>query len=120
MRDAELAKAAGLVAAPDARACAMCHDDSTPSMRPFDPATAMQAIDHWSKERASRTAKTGAHCPRHDAPSTRFAERDLPTETFLGHALTAHPAGPERASAVAKHRAKAATAGRGAPKARPD
>jgi hypothetical protein len=101
MRDAEVARATGLVAAPDAKACALCHDSSEASLRPFDPTAAMQAIDHWSKDRAARTKST-QRCPRHG--SGRAAELSLPSARFLGRALastrrdtSSHPAAGRRA-----------------------
>ena len=61
MKDAELARLVGLVD-PVEKACRACHDDSSPSLKPFDFATALKAIDHWSVERAKRgdQPKTGA------------------------------------------------------------
>jgi hypothetical protein len=120
MRDAELAKAAGLVAAPDARACVLCHDAATPSMRPFDPTAAMQAIDHWSKERAARAVKTGARCPRGSARPDRFAmESGQPADTFLGRALTAERRHSGQRAVAAPGHSKALAALK-ASKARPD
>ncbi len=90
MRDSEVSRAAGLVAVPDAKACMICHDGSSPSLRPFDPRAAMAAIDHWSKERAIRKAKYGQSCPRKDgSPAVREAARQAPPgEGFLGRVLT--------------------------------
>jgi len=65
MRDAELAKAAGLVV-PDAKTCLQCHDASSPAVGPFDPAAKMKLIDHWTRpreERAKRAAEARAPAP---------------------------------------------------------
>jgi hypothetical protein len=53
MRDAELARLAGL-RVPDEKACRTCHDETSPSLRRFDPAAMLQVIDHWSADRAAR------------------------------------------------------------------
>jgi hypothetical protein len=47
MRDAELAGLLNLVAKVDATACARCHNDAAPSLRPFDFATSRELIKHW-------------------------------------------------------------------------
>ena len=47
MRDAELASLLNLVAKVDATACARCHTDASPSLRPFDFATKRELIKHW-------------------------------------------------------------------------
>ena len=85
MRDAEVAKGAGLVAAPDVKSCVLCHDASSPSLKAFDPAAAMPAIDHWSKDRAARGKKSAATCPR---PTGSGDQGPRPDETFLGRVLT--------------------------------
>ena len=100
MRDAEVAKGAGLVAAPDAKACVLCHDASNPSLKPFDPATAMPAIDHWSKDWAARAKKSAQNCPRPGAASAAvsLARGELrPDERILGRALTGRGIAAERA-----------------------
>ncbi len=56
MRDKELARLFGLVD-PGAQSCMVCHGGHAPSLRPFDPQEAMQRIDHWTVERASRKPK---------------------------------------------------------------
>jgi hypothetical protein len=92
MRDAEVARGAGLVSAPDPRTCVLCHDGSTPALKPFDPNTAMPAIDHWSKDRAARGVKATDACPRRDlpAPVRHVAAEPKPNERFLGRVLTGH------------------------------
>ncbi|MBL9038183.1 MAG: cytochrome c3 family protein [Archangium sp.] len=57
MKDAELARLSGLVD-PSEKQCRSCHDESSPSVRPFDFAARVKAIDHWSVERAKRAART--------------------------------------------------------------
>jgi hypothetical protein len=86
MRDKELAKATGLTrgSAADVKACAQCHNASSPTMRPFDPAAAMKAIDHWSKDKASRSSKS-ASCPR--PAEGALAQGRRPSETFVGRLL---------------------------------
>ncbi len=59
MRDAELARAVGLVT-PDSKTCAVCHTDSSPSLQKFDVAEKLPLIDHWSAERARRAGKKSA------------------------------------------------------------
>lgn len=58
MKDAELARLLGLVDASE-KACRTCHDASSPSLRKFDFAAKVKAIDHWSVERAKRSAIQG-------------------------------------------------------------
>lgn len=53
MRDAELARLVGLVD-PTEKSCRTCHDDSSPSLRPFDFAEKLKLIDHWSVEKKKR------------------------------------------------------------------
>lgn len=53
MKDAELARLAGLVD-PAEKSCRGCHDNASPSLKPFDFAAKLKAIDHWSIERAKR------------------------------------------------------------------
>lgn len=62
MKDAELARLSGLVD-PTEKACRACHDDASPSVRPFDFPAALKAIDHWSVERQKR-ADAGSRGPR--------------------------------------------------------
>ena len=47
MRDAELAGLLNLVAKVDAASCVRCHNDATPSLRPFDFASSRALIKHW-------------------------------------------------------------------------
>ncbi len=49
MRDAELARAVGLVD-PGARACAGCHTESTPSLVKFEYVRKLPLIRHWEGE----------------------------------------------------------------------
>lgn len=53
MKDAELARLVGLID-PTEKQCRSCHDSSSPSLRPFDFAAALKAMDHWTAERARR------------------------------------------------------------------
>lgn len=53
MRDAELARLVGLVD-PTEKACRTCHDDSSPSLTPFDFVEKLKLIDHWTVERNKR------------------------------------------------------------------
>lgn len=59
MRDAELARLAGLKTA-DERSCRSCHDASSPSLQRFDHAAMLQRIDHWTADREARKAKRAA------------------------------------------------------------
>jgi hypothetical protein len=56
MKDADLARLVGLVD-PVEKSCRTCHDASSPSLKPFDFASKLKAIDHWSVEREKRNAK---------------------------------------------------------------
>ncbi len=62
MKDAELARLVGLQD-PSEKACRTCHDASSPSLKPFDFAESLKAIDHWSVERAKRAARAEADTP---------------------------------------------------------
>jgi hypothetical protein len=55
MKDSELSRLVGLVD-PSEKQCRNCHDASTPSLRPFEFVEKLKLIDHWSAERARRTA----------------------------------------------------------------
>jgi hypothetical protein len=55
MKDAELARLLGLTD-PTEKGCRSCHDTSSPSLRPFEFAQKLKAIDHWTQERAKRKA----------------------------------------------------------------
>lgn len=55
MKDPELARLVGLVD-PGEKSCRACHDGSSPSVRPFEFAAKLKAIDHWSVERQKRKA----------------------------------------------------------------
>lgn len=59
MKDPELARLVGLVD-PSEKSCRTCHDASSPSLKPFDFASRLKAIDHWSAERAKRNAAAEA------------------------------------------------------------
>jgi hypothetical protein len=56
MKDPELGRLVGLVD-PQEKSCRGCHDGSTPSVRPFEFAARLKAIDHWTVEREKRKAK---------------------------------------------------------------
>jgi formate-dependent nitrite reductase cytochrome c552 subunit len=55
MKDPELARLVGLLD-PGERSCRSCHDAGSPSLRPFDFALKLKAMDHWSAARAKRAA----------------------------------------------------------------
>lgn len=56
MKDPELSRLVGLLD-PGERSCRSCHDASSPSLKPFDFASKLKAVDHWS---AGRTKRAGA------------------------------------------------------------
>lgn len=56
MKDAELARLVGLVD-PSEKGCRNCHDNASPSLKPFDFAAKLKLIDHWSAERQKRRAQ---------------------------------------------------------------
>jgi hypothetical protein len=53
MKDPELSRLVGLVD-PSERGCRNCHDDSSPSLSPFNFAEKLKMIDHWTAERERR------------------------------------------------------------------
>jgi hypothetical protein len=55
MKDADLSRLVGLLD-PGEKSCRGCHDGSSPSIKPFDFAAKLKAIDHWSVERAKKKA----------------------------------------------------------------
>ncbi len=55
MKDAELARLVGLVD-PNEKGCRSCHDNASPSLKPFDFAAKLKLIDHWTVEREKRKA----------------------------------------------------------------
>lgn len=59
MKDPELARAVGLED-PGEKMCVKCHDANAPGLTPFDFATKLKAIDHWSAERAAKKAAKAA------------------------------------------------------------
>lgn len=71
MKDPELARLSGLVD-PTEKACRACHDASSPSVKPFDFATKLKAMDHWSTERAKRK-ESAARTPQVKKPFQAFA-----------------------------------------------
>lgn len=71
MKDAELARAVGLLD-PTEKICLKCHDQSAPSIRPFDFVEKLKRIDHWTGERAARKARQpDARPPEVSPPDTK-------------------------------------------------
>ena len=68
MKDAELARLVGLLD-PGERSCRSCHDQSSPSLLPFDFTSKLKAMDHWS---AARTRHTSA--PPSDGAPARLTQ----------------------------------------------
>lgn len=60
MKDADLSRLVGLVD-PGEKSCRACHDGSSPSIKPFDFAAKLKAIDHWTVERAKKKDKSAAN-----------------------------------------------------------
>lgn len=117
MRDAELARAAGLVT-PDARSCMVCHDASSPSLLPFDVDAAMKAIDHWSADRKARNPRSAAV---HEGTPAR---RDEPVRTAATNRSEVQPARaadvrPDATRQAAPKSCDRAAARRAAAEARP-
>lgn len=79
MRDAELARATGLVI-PDGKSCTSCHDGASPALAPFDLAAALARIDHWTEARAQRRARSEAPCPRGGPAQKSAAARPAGSE----------------------------------------
>ena len=42
---------------PAEKSCRACHDAASPSLKPFDFAAKLKAIDHWTIERQKRKAQ---------------------------------------------------------------
>lgn len=74
MKDPELARLVGLVD-PSEKACRTCHDASSPSLRPFDFKESLKAIDHWSAERARRSARAQSTPNTSAAPPPASAKK---------------------------------------------
>ncbi len=72
MKDAELARLVGLVD-PNEKQCRSCHDDSSPSVKPFEFIGKLKALDHWSAERAKRASTADAAEPAKPATKTSSA-----------------------------------------------
>jgi len=66
MKDPELARLVGLLD-PGERSCKSCHDPGSPSLRPFDFAAKLKAMDHWTQGSAPR----GPAPPADQPPRTR-------------------------------------------------
>jgi hypothetical protein len=67
MKDPELARLVGLLD-PGERSCRSCHDPSSPSLLPFDFASKLKAMDHWSAARTRGSAgPTSPAAPSHPA-----------------------------------------------------
>jgi hypothetical protein len=64
MKDPELARLAGLMD-PTEKLCRGCHDASSPSLKPFDFASRLKAMDHWSVERAKKKGPSASVLPSH-------------------------------------------------------
>ena len=73
MKDPELARLVGLVD-PGEKSCRGCHDGSSPSVRPFDFAAKLKAIEHWTVERQKRKAAT----EKAEAPTTAPTQAPTP------------------------------------------
>ena len=68
MKDRELARAVGLVD-PTAEQCQRCHNESAPSIKPFDFASMWAKIDHGRAAREA-AAKQAAHEQQGDGQAT--------------------------------------------------
>lgn len=66
MRDAELARAVGLVD-PGEKSCLACHGESAPSLVRFEYVKKLPLIDHWTRERQAAGA-AGAKAEPAPAP----------------------------------------------------
>lgn len=70
MRDAELARAVGLVD-PGEKTCLACHGESAPSLVRFEYAKKLALIDHWTRERQARQAAQAPAAKPAKAPATK-------------------------------------------------
>jgi hypothetical protein len=59
MRDAELSHAVGLLD-PGQKSCLVCHSADSPSLSPFDFASKVKLIDHWTQDRQQRRGSASA------------------------------------------------------------
>jgi len=57
MKDAELSRAVGLED-PGEKSCRVCHDASSPSLKPFDYKAKLPLIDHWSAAQQKKKQAT--------------------------------------------------------------
>lgn len=75
MKDPELARLVGLTD-PGEKSCRGCHDAASPSLKPFDFAAKLKAIDHWTVERQKRKAQGWLFWPPTQklAPSQKLAQ----------------------------------------------
>ena len=80
MKDAELSRLVGLTD-PGEKACRGCHDGASPSLKPFDFAAKLKAIDHWTVERQKRKAAQKAEAP---APAPAPAAKPAAAPTVSG------------------------------------
>ncbi|MDP1914998.1 MAG: cytochrome c3 family protein [Myxococcales bacterium] len=69
MKDPELARLSGLID-PTEKACRACHDASSPSLNPFDFASRLKAMDHWSVERAKKKGPSASVVPSQPKTTT--------------------------------------------------
>ena len=67
MKDAELARLVGLTD-PSEKQCRSCHDAASPSVKPFEFAPKLKAMDHWTLDRAKR-AEAPKPAPDKSQPS---------------------------------------------------
>jgi formate-dependent nitrite reductase cytochrome c552 subunit len=72
MKDPELARLVGLLD-PAEKSCRGCHDGASPSLKPFDFAAKLKAIDHWTVERQKRKAEK-VEVPLLPPPSGQLAK----------------------------------------------
>jgi len=66
MKDPELARWVGLQD-PSEKSCRSCHDASSPSLKPFDFAEKLKAIDHWTADRMAKVSETPSRAKPPDA-----------------------------------------------------
>jgi len=76
MRDSELSRAVGLVD-PGQKSCLVCHTADSPSLSPFDFASKVKLIDHWTQERQLRRDSADGAAPFDPrAPLAKGAARE--------------------------------------------
>jgi hypothetical protein len=74
MRDGELARGVGLVD-PGQKSCLVCHTADAPGLNPFEFASKVKLIDHWSRPGSKKADKPGRASAPETVPAQAISER---------------------------------------------